>query len=179
MLEYIKRYEKRSIATSIIMILIAILLIIKPATILNTIITIFGIGMLLDGIFGVILYIITDKEQKIFSNALVEGIFAIIVAVLVLMNKNLVISMLPIVAGIWIIVKSITKIQLSFNVRSVNEKSWGLILVSALITLVIGIMVLVEPFATMVSVTVLAGIFLLTTGIVDVIESICMLVKLK
>ena len=66
-LEYIKKYEKRSILTSIIMILIAILLIIKPVAMLDTFVTIFGIGILLDGIFSIILYIITDREQKIYS----------------------------------------------------------------------------------------------------------------
>lgn len=178
-LEYIKKYEKRSILTSIIMILIAILLIIKPVAMLDTFVTIFGIGILSDGIFSIILYIITDKEQKIYSNALVEGIFGIIIASLILINKNVMIAIIPVLVGIWIIIKSITKMQLSFNVRSVNEKSWVLILISSLITLAIGIIILVDPFETMISITMLAGILLLTTGIIDVAESISMLWKLK
>ena len=178
-LEYIKKYEKRSILTSIIMILIAILLIIKPVAMLDTFVTIFGIGILLDGIFSIILYIITDREQKIYSNALVEGIFGIIIASLILINKNVMIAIIPVLVGIWIIIKSITKMQLSFNVRSVNEKSWVLILISSLITLAIGIIILVDPFETMISITMLAGILLLTTGIIDVAESISMLWKLK
>ncbi len=178
-LEYIKKYEKRSILTSIIMILIAILLIIKPVAMLDTFVTIFGIGILLDGIFSIILYIITDREQKIYSNALVEGIFGIIIASLILINKNVMIAIIPVLVGIWIIIKSITKMQLSFNVRSVNEKSWVLILISSLITLAIGIIILVDPFETMISITMLAGILLLTTGIIDVAESISMIWKLK
>ena len=56
------------------MILVSILLIAKPETMLNTVVTVFGIGMLLDGIFSIVLYIATDKEQKVYSNALAEGI---------------------------------------------------------------------------------------------------------
>ena len=59
--EYIKRFEKRTIISSIIMILVSILLIAKPETMLNTVVTVFGIGMLLDGIFSIVLYIATDK----------------------------------------------------------------------------------------------------------------------
>ena len=89
------------------------------------------------------------------------------------------IAIIPVLVGIWIIIKSITKMQLSFNVRSVNEKSWVLILISSLITLAIGIIILVDPFETMISITMLAGILLLTTGIIDVAESISMIWKLK
>lgn len=177
--EYIKKYEKRSIIGSIIMCLIAILLIAKPETMLNTVITLFGIGMLLDGIFSIILYIVTDKEQKIFSNALAEGILGILISVLILIKKDFVISIIPVIVGIWIIIKSITKIQLSLNIRSVDEKSWILLLLSSLITLVIGIIILVNPFDTMVSVTMIAGILLLVTGVIDIVESICMMRKLK
>ena len=177
--EYIKKYEKRSIISSIIMILIAILLILKPEKMLNTVVIIFGVGMLLDGIFSIILYIVTDKKQKIFSNALAEGILGILISMLILAKIDFVITIIPVIVGIWIIIKSIAKIQLSLNVKSVDEKSWVLILLSALITLVIGIIIIVNPFDTMVSVVMLAGILLLVTGIIDIIESICMIGKLK
>ncbi len=177
--EYIKRFEKRTIISSIIMILVAILLIAKPETMLNTVVTVFGIGMLLDGIFSIVLYIATDKEQKVYSNALAEGILGILISILILIKKDFVISIIPILVGIWIIIKSITKIQLSLNVKTVDEKSWILILLSALITLVIGIIIIVNPFDTMVSVVMFAGILLLVTGVIDIVESICMLIKLK
>jgi len=175
--EYIKRFEKRTIISSIIMILVSILLIAKPETMLNTVVTVFGIGMLLDGIFSIVLYIATDKEQKVYSNALAEGILGILISILILIKKDFVISIIPILVGIWIIIKSITKIQLSLNVKTVDEKSW--ILLSALITLVIGIIIIVNPFDTMVSVVMFAGILLLVTGVIDIVESICMLIKLK
>lgn len=177
--EYIKKYEKRTIFSSIIMILIAILLIAKPSTILNTIITIFGVGMLLDGAFSIILYFFTNKEQRIFSNALVEGILEIIAAILIILNKSFMISIIPVIVGIWIIVKSLMKLQLSFNIKSADEKSWVFILISSLITLVIGIIILVNPFDTMVTITVLSGALLLVSGIIDMLESICILRKLK
>lgn len=178
-MEYIKKYEKRSIISSIIMILVAILLIAEPATMLNTIITIFGIGILLDGLFSVILYFFTNKEQRIFSNALVEGTLEIIASILILINRGFMISIIPVIVGIWIIVKSLMKLQLSFNIKSADEKSWVFLLISSLITLVIGIIILVHPFDTMVTIAVLSGILLLVSGIVDIIESFCILRKLK
>ena len=68
--EYIKKYEKSSIISSILMIVMAILLMLKPTAILNTIITIFGLIILAQGIISLILYFIAGKEERAFSNAL-------------------------------------------------------------------------------------------------------------
>ncbi len=177
--EYIKKYEKSSIASSILMIVMAILLMLKPTAILNTIVTIFGLVILAQGIINLILYFIAGKEERVFSSALVEGILFTVVSILILANKEVMISIMPIIVGVWIIIKSIVKLQLSFNMKAMNEKNWVLILISSLITLIIGIIALVNPFEIMVTVTILTGGFLLGTGIIDLVESICIIRKLK
>ena len=178
-LEYIKKCERRSILSSAIMILIAILLMVKPETALNTVMTILGICLLIDGAYSVILYVATDKDQKMFSNALVEGMVEIIIAFVILINANVMLSIVTAIAGIWIIIKSIIKIQLSISVKNVDEKNWVLIFLSSLMTLALGIFVIMEPFDTAISVTIVAGVFLLITGIVEMVESIITLIRLK
>ena len=90
LLEYMKRYEKRTIVSSILMAVIAILLIIEPETMLNTVMLILGIGILIDGLISVIVYIFTNKEQRAFSNSLVEGTLALVIAILILTNKKII-----------------------------------------------------------------------------------------
>ncbi len=177
--EYIKKYEKSSIISSILMIVMAILLMLKPTAILNTIVTIFGLIILAQGIISLILYFISGKEERAFSNALVEGILFTIVSLLILKNKSFMISAMPIMVGVWIIIRSIVKVQLSFNMKAADEKSWVLLLISSLITLIIGIIAVVNPFEIMVTVTILTGGMLLGTGIIDLVESICIIRKLK
>lgn len=177
--EYIKKYEKSSIISSILMIIMAVLLMVKPTTMLNTIINIFGGIILVQGIISIILYFFTDKETRVFSNALLEGIICVIASILILKNKEFMISILPIIVGVWIIIKSIIKLQLSFNMKAINEKSWAFLLISSIITLILGIIAVINPFEIMVTVTILAGGMLLGTGIIDLVESICMIRKLK
>lgn len=179
MIKYIKEYEKRAIISSIIMMFIASLLIIEPATMLNTIVTIFGFGILIDGILSTILYIFIDKEHKMYSNALAEGVLEIIAAVLILLNKTFMISIIPVLIGIWIIVKSIIKLQLSLNIKTEVETGWIFILISSITTLAIGLISIIHPFDTMVTITVLSGILLLVSGVISIIESIYILINLK
>ena len=126
-----------------------------------------------------ILFVAMEKDQKMFSNALVEGMVEIIIAFVVLINSNVIVSILTTIAGIWIIIKSIIKIQFSISVKSVDENSWIWILITAMLTLALGVYMLIQPFSTVVSVAVVSGVFLLITGIIEIVESIAVLIKLK
>ena len=177
--EYIKKCERRSILSSAIMILIAILLIVKPTEAVSTVMTVFGISLLIDGAFSVILYIAMEKEQKMFSNALVEGMVEIMIALVILMNSGFMLSFITVIVGFWIIIKSIMKVQFAVDMKSVDEKSWVLVFIGALITLSVGIFILVEPIASVATVTVASGIVLLIAGVIEAIESIGVLINLK
>jgi len=178
-LEYVKKYERRSILSAVIMIFIGILLMVKPETMLSSIMTILGVCLLIDGAYSVILYIAMEKDQKLYSNALVEGMVEIIAALVVLINAHLIAAILVGIAAVWIIIKSIIKIQFSISVKSVDEKSWVWVLISGVLTLALGVYMLVQPLTTVFSVTVIAGLFLLITGVIEMIESIAVLIKLK
>lgn len=177
--EYIKKCERRSILSSAIMILIAILLIVKPTEAVSTVMTVLGICLLVDGAFSVILYIAMEKQQKMFSNALVEGMVEIMIALVILMNSGFMLSFITVIVGFWIIIKSIMKIQFAVDMKSIDEKSWVLVFIGALITLSVGIFILVEPIASVATVTVASGIVLLIAGVIEAIESIGVLIKLK
>lgn len=177
--EYIKKCERRSLLSSAIMILIAILLIVKPTEAVSTVMTVLGICLLVDGAFSVILYIAMEKQQKMFSNALVEGMVEIMIALVILMNSGFMLSFITVIVGFWIIIKSIMKVQFAVDMKSVDEKSWVLVFIGALITLSVGIFILVEPIASVATVTVASGIVLLIAGVIEAIESIGVLIKLK
>ncbi len=177
--EYIKKCERRSILSSAIMILIAILLIVRPTEAVSTVMTVLGICLLVDGAFSVILYIAMEKQQKMFSNALVEGMVEIMIALVILMNSGFMLSFITVIVGFWIIIKSIMKVQFAVDMKSVDEKSWVLVFIGALITLSVGIFILVEPIASVATVTVASGIVLLIAGVIEAIESIGVLIKLK
>lgn len=178
LLEYVKRYEKNSILTSILMIIISILLIAMPETILNTVIILLGILALLDGIIHTISYVITDKEMKVFSNELFLGILEIITGILLFVFKGSIANIIPIVIGIWIIIVGIIKFQLSFNLRGLDSK-WILLLIGSLISIGLGSLIILNPFGTIITITVISGIILLITEICSLLESIYFLIKLR
>ena len=125
--EYIKKYNKSSIITSILMIIVAILLITQPLKTIEWIVIFFGIIIIIDGIFDFINYFKSDKEIRLYSFDLVEGLLEILAGVLIILNRNILIAFFPLMLGIWMIVKNIIKIQLSLNLKQVYE-NWYLLL---------------------------------------------------
>lgn len=176
--EYLKKYEKESILTSVVLILVSIFLIVKPETVLSTIVVVFGIIFLVEGALNIISYLLEDKEIRAFSNELIMGILLAILGIIILCNKSLFISIIPITIGLWIIIKSIMKFQLAINLRSELTEKWGWILVSAIIMFILGIIIIVNPFATIFTMTKFIGIMLLITEICNIVESIYVLTKI-
>lgn len=177
--EYIKKYEKNSILINIIMIVVSVLLILNPAGILNIVMLVFGIGVFIDGIFHIVSYFLTEKEARIFSGNLFEGVLSTVAGILILCNKSLLISMIPIVIGIWILIKSIMKLQLAFNFKSADSKKWIPLLVSSIISILLGFLIILNPFSAAYTVTIIAGVVLLVFAIYDLIESIAILRTIK
>ena len=171
-IEYLKKHEKASILISILMIIVSILLIIRPTTFLTTEILIFGFGIVLEGLMRIIVYIFLPKEEKIYSYDILEGILSILAGILILAWKERVMAVFPLLISFWIVIKSMLKIQFSFQLKNLDEKSWIGVLISGILTLIFGLIIFFNPWGTVITLTVLSGIMLLITGIVELCGSI-------
>ncbi len=84
---YIEKYEKNSIITSLLMIIIAIFLMIKPLKTIEWIIILFGVILLIDGVIDFINYFKSDKETKLYSFDLMEGLLEFLAGVFLLITE--------------------------------------------------------------------------------------------
>ena len=178
-LDYLKKYEKESIITSLILVIVSIFLILKPEIALSTAVAVFGVIFLLDGIVNIISYIFATPEVRAFSTELIIGILLAIIGTIILCNNSLFVSIIPIMIGIWLIIRSIVKFQLSINLKSALYENWGWLLISSLIMLMFGIIIIAHPFGAIFTMTRFLGIILAISQICDIIESIYILSKVK
>lgn len=178
-IDYFKKYERQSIIISILLVIIALFLIFEPGIALTSVVTIFGLIILFFGIFNIISYIFESREIKAFSNELVIGLLLTILGVIILLNKPVFISILPIITGMWVIIRSIMKFQLAINLREASSNGWGWILAFSIIMFILGIIIIANPFATMFTITRFIGIMILVTEIFNIMESIFALMKMK
>ena len=178
-LDYLKKYEKESIVVSLVLLVIAIFLIAKPGIALTTAVTIFGFVFLVEGIISIISYTMEEPEVRALSSELMMGILLTMLGLIILFNKSLFISMIPIITGIWIIIRSIMKFQLAINLKSSVDEKWGWMLASSILMCVLGILIIVNPFEAIVTLTRFVGIMIVIAEVIDIFESIYFLAKVK
>lgn len=178
-LEYIKKYERKSVFVSALIVIFSLFLIFKPETTLNLFVTLFGILLLLDGIWQLYVYFKNNRQGVTINMKLVKGVIIAIIGIFTLFNTKVIISILPLVIGAWIIIKSLLKLQLVSELRKTNAPNWKLLLIYSIITIVLGIIIVLNPFDTAVAITVMAGIFLLISELADLFGSVYIIKQIK
>lgn len=177
--EIVRKYEKNSILASICMLILSCFLIFKPMESMVFIIYLFSIIVLVDGVIHISSYIKTDKELKVFSFEFTEGILEVVTSILMMIFSSYLVAIFPIVVGIWMILKSLMRFQMAINLKACEEDKWIFTLIFSIITFIFGIIIFLNPFETVITVTVLAGILLCINEIINIIESVYTLTKLK
>lgn len=177
--DYIKKYEGCSIVVSVLMICLSLFLMFKPLESLEVFTVIFAIIILLSGLGYLISYFTISKESRLFSIDLLLGLVTIISGIMLLVYNKDVINVFPIILGIWIIISNLFKLQLSINLSLFLDNTYlGLVLITILM-IIFGLLLIINPFASFMTITVTAGTLLLITEVINLIESIYVIIKLN
>lgn len=174
---FIKKYSKHSLIISILLLILSLFLIMKPAESLQFIVVFLGCTIILDGVIHTISYFSTPQEFKIFSFELIQGVLAIILGLVFVANPTLITGILPFIIGAGIIIESIVRFQFALNVRNVEHSNWFILVLVAILTAAIGLLIIFNPFGTAIAITLLAGILLLVSEVINIIESIYIMTK--
>ena len=171
--EYIKKYSKASIITSVIMIVASVLLIVFPKTMLDIVVYVISGALFVDGLIHLVTYFALTHDMRIFSNDLLEGILALLAGVFVAFNADAFISALTMIIGLWIVIKGLLNLQLSFQLQQIIEFNWFWIFLCAVLCVALGVFIIVHP------IDMAEGIVLLVTEVLSLIQTIYVLYKLN
>ena len=174
---YIKKLGTNSMLISALLIIFSVFLIFNPVETLNFLIIAFGVILVINGLMHIISYFSIKNDFRAFSFELVQGIVSIIIGFVFIMRTQEASILLPLILGAWIIIESIMKFQLAFNLRDVPNSHWVMMLVFSIITAALGIVILLNPFSTTIAITTLGGVLLLLTEVINLFESGYILMK--
>lgn len=176
---FIRKYSANTLIVSVLLLIFSLFLIVKPVASLNFIMILLGCITVLDGIIHIVSYFSTSSELRMFSFELVQGVLGTILGFVFIFNPEIIVSFLPFIIGTWIIVEGIIKFQFSFNIRGCETGNWLIPLCLSILTIIFGFIIIFNPFGTAIALTSLAGIFLLVSEILNIIESIYVIIKFK
>lgn len=175
----LKKVFNISIISSVLLFLFGLVLAVNAEGFIKSITVAIGVVLLLIGVFPVIDYFRYRKEGLGASVGLISGIFSIVCGLMLLINEDLLMILIPVFIGVWMIINGINKIQVSFEIKDLGEKSWIITFIYSILIIVLGGYFIVNPISGATTVTNFIGIILCIYAVLDIIDCIIIKVKVK
>ena len=99
---------------------------------------------------------------------LVDGILTVLLSIFLLCNQMFTMMTLPYILGMWLLFSGITKFVNSFDLRRFGVRGWGWVTAFGLLMAAAGFLSFMDPLAAAVTLSVLAGLFLMIQGVVSI-----------
>ena len=173
----LKKVFNISIISSVLLFLFGLILAVNAEGFIKSITVAIGVVLLLIGVFPVIDYFRYRKEGLGASVGLISGIFSIVCGLMLLINEDLLMILIPVFIGVWMIINGINKIQVSFEIKDLGEKSWVITFIYSILIMVLGGYFIVNPISGATTVTSFIGIILCIYAVLDIID--CVIIKVK
>jgi len=170
--KFMKSLLKANYITSAILIALGLLLTIRSDDTIVAISYLIGGAIIIIGVLAIIKF--TRNLGKSFDNSfeIVYGIITIVFGILILSNPKMVATIIPFFIGGWIVIKSSFKIAYAIELKNRGSEKWKPTLITSIISALVGILIVFNPFKTSVLVFKIIGISILIYAILDIVSTI-------
>ena len=145
-----------------------------------------GSFILVNGLFYIIRYLYDGLGNKFFAIDLIIGVISVLLGIFTFINLKYrlletddfvltIDKVMGIVFGIWLIVGFIEKIFYGIKFMKVNEEIFPLITFISVLFLVMGVIVIFNPFKAFMLISRLIGLFMVCAGLFE--SMVCMLFR--
>lgn len=155
------------IVLSILICALGITLIAVPDFSLSLLCWIGGILLICFGCVRILGYLSKDLYRLAFQYDLAFGVLLIALGIVLILRTDAMIHIICILLGIFILADSLLKIQIAIDAKAFGIHEWWLILTVAIVTAVIGFLLLFRPYETSKAVMILLGASFLGEGLLN------------
>ncbi|MCM1054047.1 MAG: DUF308 domain-containing protein [Bacteroides sp.] len=161
-----------AIVTCLVEIVTGILLLIDPVGFTAGIIIVVGIGLLLNGLINVIKYFRTDTVEAARQQMLTHGLVSLLAGAFCAFNPNWFIVTFPVIAviyGVAVLIVGLGKIQITVDMIRLKNNNWFLGAISALVSVICAVVIILNPFASTMVLWIFTGISLILEAVIDAV----------
>lgn len=163
----VKNLKKSYGFSSIAFILAGLALLLWPALSLRLVCGLFGLVILIKGISSLVSYARSEVRTVFHYFGWVFGAAATALGVFLLIKPETVVSVLPILVGLFVIFDGVMRIQSALELRNAGYPKWWSFLLLALLSAGLGVLILWNPFATVEVLVMVIGIILMIEGVLN------------
>lgn len=154
--------------------IIGILLLVNPVGFTSGIIVAVGVVLMLMGIGSTIKYFRTEPEEAAVGQLLAKGLIQLLGGAFCTFNSRWFVATFPVltlVYGVVILLAGLTKLQWMVDAIRMKHEKWFWVAISAAISILCGVVIVVSPFATTAVLWAFTGISLIVEAVFDMISA--------
>ena len=110
-------------------------------------------------------------ERKVFQSSftLISGLVCLGLGGFLILRSDIVVRILPIVFGLFVVFDSLGRLQNALELRRCGYPSWKWFILLALLSVVLGVVMILNPFATMELLVMAIGVILVVEGAINLL----------
>lgn len=171
-MKMLKELKWEAILTGVLYILLGIVALVVPETMQKTLGYVIGIVLIVAGLISIICYLLRDAKENYYHNEFVFGLVGMVLGAAVLYKVEVIISLIPFILGILVLFSGCSKLQDAIDLKRLGYSSWIGMLVVAVINIILGIVLICNPFQAAIVLFRVLGVGLIISGVSDCFSTI-------
>ena len=166
-MNFLKSIKVNILSSAVLCILLGIVLVAYPSTSLTLVCRAVGAIVLVTGLSFVFSYLRVGKTRWYGKVELVFGSIFAILGGFILLYPLGILSIVPLVFGILLIYHGIANVRQAFELHQYKDKGWWLPVLIAATTIILGVVIMKNPFGTMDILMRIIGACLIYDGLMN------------
>ncbi len=149
---------------AVIMVILGIVLVIWPHILGVALCYLLGGALIVMGIFQLISFLRGERLGFYNKFVMMMGIVLILLGIWICTQPHIVLSIIPVVVGIIVLIHGLMDIQYTLDIKKAGSEKWWIALIASILTLVVGLLLVFNPFTVYEITMVLLGAAMLYDG---------------
>ena len=149
----------------VVTVLLGLIIALHPGGSLNVLAVLLGVLLVIAGVFDLVRVFDSSESHRVWLG--IAGLLLVVIGVVLIRHLNLTVALVGLVIGITWIVQGLAELADAFSGGPGERRGWWIFF--GLISLVAGIVVVAVPTTSVTVLAVLAGIWFIVLGLVEIV----------
>ena len=175
----VKKLKWNMILMSLLYLGLGVFLLAKPGIALNIVCYALGGVVLACAAVQLIRYFVTERGVFQSQLTLISGLVCLGLGAFLIIRSDIVVSILPIVFGLFVIFDALGRVQNALDLRRCGYDSWKGFLLLPVLSVVLGVILIANPFGAMETLVMAIGVILIVEGALNLLSALYTVIAVR
>ena len=168
MADFLRGLKANYLISALLCVILGLVLLIFPGTTTQIVCMLLGIVLFAYGAIQIVSYLFNKERTIVSQGMLVLGIVFAVIGGWIMLKPEMIIMAVPVIVGVLIVIHGLHNATQAFALKSSGYEKWWVVFLLGVLTVILGGILIYNPFKVVNTVVRLIGIFLIYDGLSDV-----------